>query len=342
MKISLIEVRMGNKNHARKLKPAIGNLADPHSLYRHLLNYLENLAVNQRSPHTIVHIEECLRRFLRWCVERDLQTPQQINRDSIERYKKHFFYHRKHNGKPLSGATQRYLIGTVRGFFRYLAKQRIILFNPLAEIDMPKEQQRLPRDILSPKEITLLLSQPAVDSPFGLRDRTIMETMYSTGIRRLECVSLQIRDLDMNRDTLFIREGKGGKDRVVPLGARAIGWLERYLKEVRPRHAYREDSQYLFLTQYGKPLSASYLSDQVTRYLKKTQLSKDGSSHLFRHAMATHMLDNGADIRYIQAILGHSDLSTTEIYTHVSIAQLKKVHRQTHPAQRTRQTTTES
>lgn len=259
----------------------------------------------------------------------------------LEAYKKHLLYHRKPNQKPLSAGTQRGLLTAVKTFLRYLAKKRVLLFNPMAEIDMPRERQTLPKDILAITEINRLLQQPKIESPFGLRDRAMMETLYSTGIRRIECVRLTVGDVDANRQTLFIKQGKGGKDRVVPMGQRALAWVERYINEVRPKHAFNSDTEALFLTQYGKPLTAGFLSDQVSRYIKRAGITKEGSCHLFRHSMATHMLENGADIRYIQAMLGHAELGTTQLYTQVSIGQLQKIHEQTHPAQQQAVTHTE-
>ena len=141
-----------------------------------------------------------------------------------------------------------------------------------------------------------------------------------------------IHDLETSRGVLAVRCGKGGKDRWLPVGNRAMEWLQHYINEVRINWATIDDTGELFLTQFGKRLSSGFLTEQVTRYLEKAGLKREGACHLFRHSMATHMLDNGADIRYIQAMLGHSHLSTTQVYTHVSLTRLKQVHNQTHPA----------
>ncbi len=316
-------------------KPPIGDFHNPQGLYQLSLNYYQALRVNRYSERTVVHKEEGIRRFLRWCDERDIQMPEQITQAIVELYKKHLYHHRKPNGKPIGGNTQRGLVGIVNGFLRFLVKERIILFNPAAEVEMPRQGFRLPKDILSEQEVELILSQPDTQSPFGIRDRAIMELLYSTGIRRLECAQLEVDHLDRNRETLFVR-GKGDKDRIVPVGERALLWMTRYLEGVRPYHqSARQQERTIFLTQFGKPLSASHLSDQVSRYMKQAKMTKEGSCHLFRHSMATHMLENGADIRYIQAMLGHVDIGTTQVYTQVSVAQLKKVCQQTHPAQQT-------
>lgn len=313
------------------------NTENPNHLYHHMIGFLQYRMVNHYSETTVAHNQECLIRFIRWCDDRHLETPQDITSEIIERYKAHLFHHRKKNGKPLTHQVQRGLVGQVRCFFRYLAKQHIILFNPAADIDMPRISSTLPKDILTPEEMALLLGQPDTHTHFGIRDRAILETLYATGIRRLECVNLQVTDIDHSRETLFIRQGKGNKDRLVPLSKQSLTWLNRYLDQIRPVLIMNKNSNImnLFLGHSGKALSKGRLSDLVSNYINSTNIGKTGSTHLIRHSMATHMLDNGADTRFIQSILGHADLGTTQIYTKVAIGQLKKVYDQTHPAQKT-------
>lgn len=176
-----------------------------------------------------------------------------------------------------------------------------------------------------------MLNQPDIATPWGLRDRAILETLYSTGIRRMEMTRLTLYDVDLAQGTVMVRQGKGAKDRLIPIGARACAWIARYLEEVRPLLATRSDELALFLTDYGESFEKNRLGDLVRRYLRHAGIPH-GSCHAFRHAMATHMLENGADIRFIQAMLGHSELSTTQIYTQVSIGKLKEIHTATHPA----------
>jgi integrase/recombinase XerD len=172
----------------------------------------------------------------------------------------------------------------------------------------------------------------------GLRDRAMLETLYSTGMRRAELTGLRADDLDLNRGTVFVRQGKGAKDRVVPIGERACRWVERYLFQVRPDLVDVDDDGTLFLAKQGEGMQAKQLSVIVRSAIGRANLERftdthpNAACHLLRHACATHMLENGADIRYIQALLGHADLSTTEVYTRVSIQQLKAVHERTHPA----------
>ena len=181
-------------------------------------------------------------------------------------------------------------------------------------------------------ETERVLDMPDVETQLGLRDRAILETLYSTGMRRMELLGLRIHDLDEERGTLFIQQGKGKKDRIAPIGERALQWIERYVVEVRPHWLFEAGQQTLFLTREGMPISPSRLTQIVGSYVAASDISKEGSCHLFRHTAATLMLENGADIRYIQALLGHARLETTEVYTQVSIRRLKEVHSMTHPA----------
>jgi integrase/recombinase XerD len=157
-----------------------------------------------------------------------------------------------------------------------------------------------------------------------------MEVLYSAALRRMELARLRSCDVSVEAGTVFVRSGKGGHDRVVPLGPRACRWIARYQRDVRPRLASGLDRGELFLTDFGEPFYRNRLGDRIRRYVARQDLP--GACHVFRHACATHMLENGADIRFIQALLGHSQLSTTEIYTRVSIAKLREVHAATHPA----------
>jgi integrase/recombinase XerD len=186
--------------------------------------------------------------------------------------------------------------------------------------------------VLTQDEVERLLGSIDTTTPKGLKERAILEVLYSTGMRRLELCNLAIEDIALTRLTLCIRQGKGGKDRVVPMGERAAYWLKQYLASVRPGLVMDERNSAVFLTDYGEGYTEHRLGNRVKRLLRDSGITVPGSCHLLRHAMATHMLENGADIRYIQAMLGHADLSTTQIYTHVSIRKLQEIHAATHPA----------
>ena len=240
---------------------------------------------------------------------------------------------RQKSGKPLSSRTQVGYLMAVRRYFKYLAKQQFIPFNPAGEIDLPKVESRIPRDVLSISEAEQILIQPDITTATGLRDRAMLELFYSSGIRRSELINLSLYDLDFERGVIMIREGKGGKDRVVPVGSRALQWITKYLDEARPVLLLNKpDPMILFLSIQGDRFNPDHLTDIARKYIKASGIDKKGSCHIFRHTMATLMLENGADLRYIQEMLGHANINTTQIYTRVSIPQLKKIHDLTHPS----------
>ncbi|HEV2112765.1 MAG TPA: site-specific tyrosine recombinase XerC [Terriglobales bacterium] len=298
-----------------------------------LAEYLNWTRVKNCSEVTVRNRRVHIGFFLKWCNERGLLEPVEITRPVLERYQRYLFHYRKKNGQPLSFHSQHSRLVPIRVWFRWMARQNYLLHNPASEIELPRLGFHLPRHVLSVAEAEQVLQQPEIHDPLGLRDRAILETFYSTGIRRLELINLQLYDLDMERGIVIIRQGKGKKDRVIPIGDRAVAWVEKYLRESRPQLVVEPDKGVLFLTNDGEPLSRDYLTWLARTYIAQSKIGKTGACHLFRHTMATLMLENGADIRFIQQMLGHSKLSTTQIYTQVSIRMLKQVHTATHPAQ---------
>lgn len=284
------------------------------------------------SERTATYRHRALRRFIVWCEERGIARPHDVTLPVIERYQRYLYHYRKHDGQPLSYSSQRAEIVPLKGFFQWLTRSHHILYNPAADIELPRQALRIPRHVFTITDVETILNQADITTPQGIRDRAILETFYSCGIRRSELVNLNEQDVDLARGTLLVIEGKNKKDRMVPLGARACAWLLRYREEVRPQLLAAYDDGALFLTDYGERFPRNILGDLVKRYIVQTGFTVPGSCHLFRHAMATHMLENGADIRYIQAILGHANLNTTQIYTQVSILKLKQIHEATHPA----------
>lgn len=301
-------------------------------LYRYMQAFLEWTEVKGFSKDTYKRRKAALRRFIQWCAERELQDPKEITKPILERYQRYLYYYRKHDGQPLTFGSQHVMLTPIKTFFKWLTKENHILYNPASELELPKKPKRLPKTILHPDDIESILIQPDTDTDEGLRDRAMLETLYSTGIRRMELSNLTIYDIDSRRCTLSVREGKGSKDRMIPIGQRALAWVEKYRLDVRPGLVMHHDEQALFLTREGKAFRRGALSNRIKKYIDQAGIIVTGSCHLFRHAMATHMLENGADIRFIQAMLGHSDLNTTQIYTQVSIEKLKAVHAATHPA----------
>ena len=236
----------------------------------------------------------------------------------------------------MSFSTQKCYLVPLRSWFRWLARHNHVLFNPASELELPKQTQALPKDILTVAEANTVMSQPDVADTLGLRDRAILETFYSTGMRRLELAGLGLYDIDRDRHTIHVHRGKGKKERVVPVGERALFWLDCYQQEARPKLLVSGRATYtLFLTHHGEEFTLDRLSQMVQGYIAAADIGKKGSCHTLRHTMATLMVEAGCDIRFLQVILGHASLKTTEIYTQVSIRKLVEVHRATHPAKLT-------
>ena len=310
----------------------ITNLADPQGMYQMVQDYLQWMATKNYSHQTICGRELFLFIFLEWAGQRGLIRPTEITKPILDRFQRYLFHYRKKDGNPLSFNSQYNRLVAIRAWFKWLTKENHILYNPASEIELPKLEKRLPKAILSESEAERVLNEADVNDGMGLRDRAILETFYSTGIRRMEMISLNIQDIDAERGTLTVRQGKGKRDRMIPIGERAVLWIEKYLDEVRPELCCGRDEGTLFLNRMGEAISANGLTSLVRGYINKANIGKSGSCHLFRHTMATLMLENGADIRFIQAMLGHVKLDTTQIYTQVSIKKLKEVHTLTHPA----------
>ncbi|MGH7165398.1 MAG: site-specific tyrosine recombinase XerC, partial [Nitrospiraceae bacterium] len=298
-------------------KPRPGDPTDAEGFAHRRAQFEEWLRVAHYSPHTIKERGERLDGFIAWCLERGVTHPTQLTRSLLERYQRHLHYSRQRDGRPLSVGTQLLYLPAVRLFCRWLVRQQLLLANPAADLELPRTGHSLPKAILTVPEVEQILTQCDVTTPLGLRDRAILETFYSTGMRRMELIHLACRDLDLTRGTVLIRQGKGNKDRVVPIGARAIAWLEKYLGEGRPPLTAVPDDGTLFLLQEGRPLTPAQLTARVRGYVRRAGIPKTGACHLFRHTCATLMLENGADVRYIQALLGHADLASTQVYTHV-------------------------
>lgn len=316
--------------HSPKAAPP--EMADPDSLWNLVQRFTRWQQERGYSHHTCGFRDRSLRAFCGWAAERGVTRPQEITRPILERWQRHLFLFRQADGTPLSINTQIAHTQPLRAFFKWLSRENHILHNPSSDLVLPRRGRRLPRGVLTKDEVERVLALPNLRTPVGIRDRAILETLYSTGVRRQELINLSLRDLDMSRGVVMVREGKGKNDRTVPIGDRALAWIDKYVADVRPHHVAGADEGTLFLSAGGGPLKSNRLAELARGYLTAAGIDKKGACHIFRHTMATLMLENGADIRFIQAILGHAELSTTAIYTQVSIRNLKAVHTATHPA----------
>ncbi len=301
-------------------------------LSRVLRDFIETCGAAGLSVLTIRQRQRATRRFILWAEERGLHDPREITLPILERYQRHLYHYRKTNGEPLSFSSQYTELAPLKAYFAWLTRQHIILYNPASELQLPKVIRYIARYVLSIEDVERILAMPDTSTLLGLRDRAIMEVLYSSAIRRSELKRLLIYDVDTKQGTLLVREGKGRKDRIVPLGERACMWVKKYTNDVRPQLVAVRDEGFLFLTAHGDSLTDDHLSGAVKDYIEKSGVHTKGSCHLFRHACATHMLENGADTRFIQALLGHSSLATTQVYTHVALTKLKEIHAATHPA----------
>lgn len=284
------------------------------------------------SANTLQTRRLVLRRFLHWCNSQQIESPEWLSRGLLESWLEWLDEYRTKKGKPLTDYTKEGMVRAVNTFLAYLKDRQVIEANPLAGHHISRVRGRNMPTVLSEAEVELLLSVPDTNDVLGLRDRAILELLYSSGLRRHELVNLQISHLRLNHGVLLVRHGKGAKDRIVPIGAKAHQWLMRYLREARPLLIVPEvRCEYVFVSGYGDGLSSGYLGQIVRNYMNKIGLKVQGSCHLLRHACATHMLEHGADLRVIQTLLGHSRVDTTEIYTHVTTARMCSVHHKVHP-----------
>jgi integrase/recombinase XerD len=302
------------------------------SLAAHAAAYLDHLAARALSPATVEFYRWSMRGFVAWAESQQLGSPAAFARAEITAYQLHLHRHRcPRTGEPLVVNTQLGRLGVVRRFFAWLCRNHIIPANPAADLDLPRKQtQRLPK-ALDQEEIDRVFSLPNPADALGLRDRAILELLYATGIRRTELTRLDRSDYDSSAHTLLVRQGKGGKSRLLPVGGRAAFWLDRYLAESRPLFANLPNQTALFLSGYGTPITPAYLGTWVAGLLQRAGIDKPGAVHLFRHSCATAMHLGGADIRHVQEMLGHARLETTQIYTHLNIRELAAIHARTHP-----------
>ena len=307
---------------------------EPGTLGYQALQYAAHLEGRGYSPHTVRTARVHLRLFLVWCEERGLRRPEEIDLAVLERYQRSLFHHRTEEGARLSFRSQYDRLGGVRRFFRFLRRSGAISTNPADLLEPPRVERRLPEGVLTAEEAESVLAQPDLSNWQGLRDRSMLELFYATGIRRQELIDLAVFDLDLSARTLTVRQGKGKKDRRVPVSERAVAWVAKYLEEVRPRLARPADDGTLFLTKQRSGFSPARMTRLVRRYIEAAGVTKPGSCHVFRHTLATLMLDGGADLRHVQEMLGHADISTTQIYTRVALARLREAYEKSHPGVR--------
>jgi len=292
--------------------------------------YLQFLRVLNLAETTVAGHSFQLRRFIRYLGDRD---PASATKDVIDSYQIHLYEAINGQGRPNSAASQNNALKAVKSFYAFLHEKGYTACDPAKDVSYAKVPKRLPRSILTKAEVKKILHAPDTTTILGYRDRTILEVLYSTGIRKEEIMNLLVDDVDYNQGFLRVNEGKGKKDRVVPLGRIACRYLTSYLTAVRPA-LIKAPSRHLFLSLKGSRLSKNMLWQMVKAYAKKARIRKTISPHTFRHTCATLMLRNKANIRHVQEMLGHASLTSTQVYTQVSITDLKEVHKKCHPREK--------
>ena len=308
------------------------NPDDPQGLLYLSARYLGYLRVCNYTEDTLYGRGKMLRYFRVYGEQLGITQARQVTRAVVVNYQSYLYHYRKENGTALTVGTQKHWLMAVSSFFSWLTKEGLVLYNPASDLEMPRREYRLPKVILNAADVETIMNVPDIATPDGIKFRAILETLYSTGIRRKELCRLRLGDIDYDRLLLRVEQGKGHKDRFVPIGERAVRWIEKYLVEVRPLLCPSINEPCLFLNTLGLRINPNRLGTHVHKIIEKAGLGKHGSCHLFRHSFATLLLEGGCDVRYVQAMLGHASLESTEIYTHVSIKALQEAHRRCHPA----------
>ena len=287
--------------------------------------YLAHLKLEKNlSANTVSSYQIDINAFVAFIKNENINDPSRVTTENISR----FFKILKDIG--LSATSSARYFSSLKGFFLYLLRNKYILKNPIEKISAPKISQKLPA-VLTVNEVEKILCLPDVGNKLGIRDKAILELFYACGTRVSELINLKIGDLFLKEEIIRVF-GKGSKERLIPIGSSAINWMEQYLIKSRPLLMKKSKSEnYLFLNSRGSKLSRMGVWKIIDRYVKEAGILKKVHPHTFRHSFATHLLEGGADLRAVQEMLGHADISTTQIYTHIDRDYIKQVHKQYHP-----------
>ncbi len=296
----------------------------------------QTLLVRGQARRTLATVATYARRWAEFCAEVKLDTPGAVTAEHVAAFRKWLWHRPTHRRAARGVASQNNVLAYVKGFFGWLQAEGILNRNPAASAHYAKQPDPLPKDVLTQAEAVAILEAPDAGTAAGRRDRAILETMYATGLRRAEIRALEVADLDLDAELLTVRRGKGGKGRVVPLTRIACAALKAYLRTTRPALLGGVASARLFVSPVNHPgedfcLGEHALGNLVARYAKAAGIKKKVTPHLWRHTCATHLLQNGANVRHVQEMLGHKSLATTERYLRLTITDLKDAHRRHHP-----------
>jgi integrase/recombinase XerC len=293
-------------------------------IFERYIQYLE--AERNASPYTVRNYQTDLADFFKFLTKKELTMLDEVDRHVLRDYLSELA------GRKIAKASIARKLSAIRSFFRYLVREEIIAKNPIEQVSSPKLDRRLP-SFLTQEEIEKLLNAPDRSTPLGQRDRALLELLYASGLRVSELVGLTLEQIDLESNEIRVW-GKGSKERVVLMGQPAAEALKSYLKEGRAQLWGEKKTKALFLDRYGQRLTERSVQRLLNQYAKKAGISKRVHPHLLRHTFATHLLDGGADLRVVQELLGHARLTSTQIYTHVTKGQARKVYLAAHPLAR--------
>jgi integrase/recombinase XerD len=305
----------------------------PQSPLEHLaLGWISHMRDRDYSPATLRRCTYDVWRFLSFCRAADIVEISRVCGPEVLAFRRWM-----QGIETLGPLTQRGTLESIHCLMNWAQRKRLVEQIPDEELRLLRQGRRLPRNILRLEDVERILNAPDTRTCQGLRDRAVLEVFYSTGIRRKELASLGMDDILFERGLLFVCEGKGRKDRYVPIGSRAVKWLSAYLEQVRQQWKGSNDQGKVFLIAQGTPLTYGGVGQMVRAYFRLAGITTRGvCCHALRHSMATHLMENGADIRAVQDILGHESIKSTQIYTHVTQTHAKEVHSRCHPMERKR------
>lgn len=288
-----------------------------------IVDFTEYLQEEKKSSeNTVLSYARDLRGFCRFMKECGILDAARVNRTNVMAY----VYELQKQHK--AGATVSRNIASIRSFYQFLQRKGIVTENPAADLELPKVEKKVP-EILSLDKVELLLEQPNGDEDKEIRDKAMLELLYATGIRVTELISLKVEDINLSLE--YIHCGSDAKGRIIPIGAQAKFSLRRYMEKVREHMVSKPEEDVLFVNCNGKPMTRQGFWKIIKSYAKKAGIQEDITPHMLRHSFAAHLIENGADLRSVQEMLGHSDISTTQIYTKLTNQKLKNVYAKTHP-----------
>ena len=320
------------RNRQPQAGPPLAEKSQIENLIEEFIRYQETIG---RATSTVESNRVNLKYWQKYLAEQDITGLATVTPQIAAGYQAWVYNYQTRFEKPFTIASQIQVLNNLQVFYRYLVKTGQVLSNPAESIRLPKEPRKLPAVVLTPKEMKRLLAQPDILTVLGFRDRTMYEVLYSTGIRIGELIHLRVQDISFSDGMLFVQSGKGGKDRVVPLGKAACRFLVEYIKNIRPMFREASATDALFFNKQGRLHKKYGIWIKLRVYAMRAGIKKRITVHTFRHTLATEMLKHGADLRQIQELLGHTNLRTTQLYTQIVKGELKRVQEQCHPREKT-------